>query len=70
MLPMPPYRAFTELPLISCRPLLPGILESAGNFDGCFRPEGRAFSSCDAGRSMFELPVFAIALMIQSCLTR
>lgn len=45
-----PARALTSLDVVSWRVVRP--LASAGSLDGGLRPEGRAFSTCDGGRSI------------------
>lgn len=52
MEPWPAVRVLRSLDVVSCRVALPPL--NAGSFEGGFKPEGRMFSSCDAGRSMLR----------------
>lgn len=58
MLPTPfPARELTSLDVVSCNVVRP--LDSAGSRDGALMPDGRAFSTCDGGRSMVAMRTLA-----------
>lgn len=61
MLPTPfPARALTSLDVVSWRVERP--VDRAGSRDGGLRPDGRAFSTCDGGRS-----ILVVAARMVSC---
>lgn len=57
-----PARALTSLDVVSWRVVRPE--DNAGSLEGGLRPDGRAFSTCDGGRSIV---VAIVAARIVSC---